>query len=74
MNAPRTCAVRLGVFRMPLYFALYGCETWSFTLREEHRLMVLKKTVLRRTLDRSSRKTEEVATSRLEESAYCRAS
>ena len=27
---------------------LYGCETWSFTLREEHRLRVFENTVLRR--------------------------
>jgi len=27
---------------------LYGCETWSLTLREEHRLTVFKSTVLRR--------------------------
>jgi hypothetical protein len=27
---------------------LYGCETWSLTLREEHRLRVLEKRVLRR--------------------------
>jgi hypothetical protein len=27
---------------------LYGCETWSLTLREEHRLRVLKNRVLRR--------------------------
>jgi hypothetical protein len=27
---------------------LYGCETWSLTLREEHRLMVFEKRVLRR--------------------------
>jgi hypothetical protein len=27
---------------------LYGCETWSLTLREEHRLKVFKKRVLRR--------------------------
>jgi hypothetical protein len=27
---------------------LYGCETWLFTLREEHRLKVFKKWVLRR--------------------------
>jgi hypothetical protein len=27
---------------------LYGCETWSVTLREEHRLRVLKNRVLRR--------------------------
>jgi len=28
---------------------LYGCETWSLTLREEHRLRVLENRVLRRT-------------------------
>jgi hypothetical protein len=28
---------------------LYGCETWSLTLREEHRLSVLENRVLRRT-------------------------
>jgi hypothetical protein len=27
---------------------LYGCETWSLTLRQEHRLMVLENRVLRR--------------------------
>jgi hypothetical protein len=27
---------------------LYGCETWSLTLREEHRLMVIENRVLRR--------------------------
>jgi hypothetical protein len=27
---------------------LYGCETWSVTLREEHRLRVLENRVLRR--------------------------
>jgi hypothetical protein len=27
---------------------LYGCETWSLTLREEHRLRVLEDKVLRR--------------------------
>jgi hypothetical protein len=27
---------------------LYGCETWSLTLREEHRLGVIEKRVLRR--------------------------
>jgi hypothetical protein len=26
---------------------LYGCETWSLTLREEHKLRVFKKRVLR---------------------------
>jgi hypothetical protein len=27
---------------------LYGCETWSLILREEHRLRLFKKRVLRR--------------------------
>jgi hypothetical protein len=27
---------------------LYGCETWSLTLREGHRLMVFENRVLRR--------------------------
>jgi hypothetical protein len=27
---------------------LYGCETWSLTLREEHRLKVFEKRVLKR--------------------------
>jgi hypothetical protein len=27
---------------------LYGCETWSLTLREEHRLRVFENRVLKR--------------------------
>jgi hypothetical protein len=27
---------------------LYGCETWSLTLKEEHRLKVFENKVLRR--------------------------
>jgi hypothetical protein len=30
-----------------LSVVLYGCETWSLTLREEHRLRVFEKRVLR---------------------------
>jgi hypothetical protein len=30
-----------------LSLALYGCETWSFILREEHRLRVFENRVLR---------------------------
>ena len=30
-------------------FVLYGCETWSLKLREEHRLRVFKNGALRRT-------------------------
>jgi hypothetical protein len=36
---------------------LYGCETWSLTLREEHRLRVLENRVLRRVF---GRKTDEL--------------
>jgi DNA replication protein DnaC len=31
-----------------LSLILYGCETWSLTLREEHRLRVFENRVLRR--------------------------
>jgi hypothetical protein len=31
-----------------LPFVLYGCETWSLTLREEHRLRVFENRVLSR--------------------------
>jgi hypothetical protein len=31
-----------------LNMVLYGCETWSLTLREEHRLRVFENRVLRR--------------------------
>jgi hypothetical protein len=31
-----------------LCFSVYGCETWSLTLREQHRLRVFENRVLRR--------------------------
>jgi hypothetical protein len=31
-----------------LRVVLYGCETWSLTLREEHRLTVIEHRLLRR--------------------------
>jgi hypothetical protein len=37
---------------------LYGCETWTLTMREEHRLKVFGKRVLRRIF---GPKREEVA-------------
>jgi hypothetical protein len=36
---------------------LYGCETWSLTLRQEHRLRVLEDRVLRKIF---GRKREDV--------------
>jgi hypothetical protein len=34
--------------RVILHIVLYGCEAWSLTLREEHRLRVLENRVLRK--------------------------
>jgi hypothetical protein len=35
------------IYRSIILFVLYGCETWSVTLREEHRLRVFENRVLR---------------------------
>jgi hypothetical protein len=41
--------VKIRIFKtIILPVVLYGCETWSLTLREEHRLRVLEKRVLMR--------------------------
>jgi hypothetical protein len=41
--------VKVKIYRtIILPFVLYGCETWSLTLREEHRLRVFKNRVLKR--------------------------
>jgi hypothetical protein len=39
---------KLGCLTIILPVILYGCETWSLTLREEHRLRVFENKVLRR--------------------------
>jgi hypothetical protein len=41
--------VKLKIYKtIILPVVLYGCETWSVTLREEHRLRVFENRVLRR--------------------------
>jgi hypothetical protein len=41
----------MNIYRTIIFLVvLYGCETWSLTLREEHRLRVLENRVLRKTL------------------------
>jgi hypothetical protein len=41
--------LKLKIFRtIILPIVMYGCETWSLTLREEHRLRVSENRVLRR--------------------------
>jgi hypothetical protein len=37
---------------------LYGCETWSLTLREEHRLRVFENRVLRKIFGPKGRKMD----------------
>jgi hypothetical protein len=40
---------QIGIYKsLILPVVLYGCETWSLTLREEHRLRVFENWVLRR--------------------------
>ena len=41
--------LKIKIYRnISLLFVLYGCETWSLTLREESRLRVFENSVLRR--------------------------
>jgi len=46
---PKTINTRINR-NLILCVALYGCETWSLTFREEHRLRVFGNRVLRRIL------------------------
>jgi hypothetical protein len=39
---------KIGVYRTIILPVLYGCETWSLTLREEEGLRVFENRVLRR--------------------------
>jgi hypothetical protein len=41
-------SIQISVSVIILPVVLYGCETWSLTLREEHRLRVFENKVLRR--------------------------
>ena len=40
--------LNIKIYRTIILPILYGCETWSLTLREEHRLRVFENRVLRR--------------------------
>jgi hypothetical protein len=39
--------IKIGIYKIILPVVLYGCETWSLTLMEEHRLRVFENRVLR---------------------------
>jgi hypothetical protein len=44
--------IKIVIYRtIILPVVLYGCETWTLTLREEHRLGVFENMVLRRIFD-----------------------
>jgi len=45
---------------MILPFVLFGCETWSVTLRQEHRLMVFENRVLREICEAKNRVLREI--------------
>jgi hypothetical protein len=48
-SRPMSKNVKIGIYEtIILSMVLYGCETWSLTLREEHRLRVFECRVLRR--------------------------
>ena len=40
--------IKIHIRTIILHVVLYGCETWSLTLREEHKLRVYENRVLRR--------------------------
>jgi hypothetical protein len=44
-------SVKIGIYETTILpVVLYGCETWSLTLWEEHRLRVFENRILRRIL------------------------
>jgi hypothetical protein len=45
----RSTSIKIRIYKtIILPVVLYGCETWSLTLKEEHRLRVFENRVLRR--------------------------
>ena len=40
--------LKVNTYKTIVLLVLYGCETWSLTLREEHRLRVFENKVLRK--------------------------
>jgi hypothetical protein len=54
--------VNIRIYRIIILpVVLYGCETWSMTLREQHRLIVFENRALRRMFGRRVMKEREVA-------------
>jgi hypothetical protein len=51
----------LKTYRTIILSVLHGCETWSFTAREEHRLRVTENTMMRKIF---GRKGDEVTVER----------
>jgi len=52
--------IKITIYRtIILPVVLYGCKTWSPSLREEHKLMVLENKVLKRIFGRGNRGLEK---------------
>jgi len=43
--------IKIKIYRTIILPVVYGCETWSLTLREEYRLRVFENRVLRKIMD-----------------------
>jgi hypothetical protein len=62
---PEPCVFSSAVKKLRIYKAIilpvvmYGCETWSLTLREEHGLRVFENKVLKRILGRGKIRLRE---------------
>jgi hypothetical protein len=50
LTLTREFLIKFGTYKIILPVVLYGLETWSLTLGEEHRLRVFENRVLRRIL------------------------
>jgi hypothetical protein len=59
VHSPFSVSVRLEIGFIILPVVLYGYETWSLTLREEHGLRVFENRVVRRMFGRKGRKCQE---------------
>jgi len=51
LNRPKYATLLMEIFPLLSLVVLYGCETWSLTLREEMKLRVIENMVLREYLD-----------------------
>ena len=51
--------IKFNIYRIIILPVFYGCDTWSFTLRDKFRLRVLENRMLRRIFGRDNRGEEK---------------